>query len=267
MSDTTSETFRRALAHEPALTITLDEITREGTRLRRRHRLARAAGVAATLALVGGGFLWFPWSSTPASAPTTDVAAGGGPNSSTTGSAVVDPGAVAPNSLARSVAAASPTGLTFHWSPGAESDSVGGTVTGVHGTSGFSVGLSTSTQQIHPCRDPEFTTGTSCTERTLASGAVLSLRGLSDEPGGIHSLSVVLTYPDGSGVNAGSINATMSEPDCISGDDSHVAVSCYSPGAQVTEKPVGPTVTAQSPGLSLDDLVAIVTAVDGVRQR
>lgn len=274
MSDPTSDTLRRAVSGEPPLVLTLEDVMTEGVRLRRRRRITRGAGLAATVCLVGAAALWFPWqSSTPGSTtPGTGAASGGTATTPAAASASAgkDPGAVAPNALARLVEASSPDGLTFHWGPGAEPDSVSGTVDDGSGPSGFSVGVSTATQQVHPCQDHEFTAGASCTEQTLSSGAVLSRRALSDEPGGFHSVSVVLTYPDGSGVNAGAVNATLADPQCVSPGTAQspagTPMSCYSPGAGMTDHKSQPTVTTGAPELTVDDLVAIVLAVDADRR-
>jgi hypothetical protein len=73
------------------------------------------------------------------------------------------------------------------------------------------IGVSTGTQLLHPCQDSEFKAGVTCTERTLADGSVLSVRGVVDHRG-IEYDDVALTHPDGSGVLAEAGNFTITWP-------------------------------------------------------
>jgi hypothetical protein len=255
MTEPVTELLRQAVTVEPRLALDLETITARGARLRRRQRAVRGAGAVATAALLGAGVLWFPWASP--SAPATASSASIGVAAAGSSSAVAAQ-ARPTSAVADAVEAAAPDGVTFAWAEGSDASGAVGTVDDGRGAAGVSVGLSTSTQQVHPCQDAEFAAGATCTEKRLADGAVLSRRGLATGDGGVRSIAVVLTYPDGSGVNAEADNAELGGGDCtLDGQPTSCAVS----GAVAAVKP-SLRVARPSPVLTLAELVDIVLAVD-----
>lgn len=95
----------------------------------------------------------------------------------------------------------------------------------------------------HPCNDPEFTSGATCTERTLSDGAMIVRRGPSDHDGYIQIL-VVLRRGDGVSVTAEAGNYEMTIP-------THTA------------RPPAPLkITRGEPVYTTEQLVSLVQAVD-----
>jgi hypothetical protein len=215
----TDTTMRRRLEHlvadEPPLALTLDAVTTDGRRRRRRRATAYAAGavgtalaataVAVPLVLSGGGdatdrLTVAPF--TPAGSPPRTTSDGGLTSSQ--------------QAIADAIRSASPDGWTFdfaadRWEPG--NSGVEATVDDGAGDGRLLVGISRDpgTQQLHPCTDPEFAAGVTCTERLLDDGSVLSLRGLVDSHG-IEYVDVALTHPSGGGVLLEAGNFTIDWP-------------------------------------------------------
>jgi len=255
----TREVLRRALVDEPDFSYDLDAVVTRGRSGRRRRR-ARVGSLAAVgvCAVAGVAFVLTPGLIGRTSPGHTAAIPGSGGDSANEPAIPADDQHQPPppvrerptNALDRQVAtaviAASPTNFTFDLHNG---ESSSGGVDGTAGdgdaaaAAGFSVGLSTGSQQLHPCSDAEFVSGGTCTERTLDSGAVLSQRGLATKDG-IQSVQVVLTYPDGSGINADSSNAVYTKTDPARGS-----------------KPVLVPVRAH-PTYTVAELTAVVLAVD-----
>jgi hypothetical protein len=148
---------------------------------------------------------------------------------------------------------ASPAGWTFQMGASRWEGWVGVEATADDGTGPgrLMIGVSTErgAQQVHPCRDPEFKSGLPCTESTLPDGSILSERALSDH-NGIKTIEVVLTHPDGTGVNAESGNFTLTWPptQVMTPEDKQNLLHVSRP----------------SPTYTIDQLVAVVRAVDSV---
>jgi hypothetical protein len=112
--------------------------------------------------------------------------------------------------VAAAIRASSPAGFTLVLPAGdATEGGVDGTADDGAGKGRISASLSLGGQQVHPCTDPEFKAGTTCTERLLPDGAVLSARGLVVADNGVATYEVVITYPNGYGVNLEAGNFTM----------------------------------------------------------
>lgn len=215
MTDTLRERFDDLVADAPPLTVDLATVVDSGSRLRRRHRFvvgvssAAVVAVAAAVALplvLGGG----------AKEPVDSVAiqpfAMTGSGSAPT---VADTGALNKRQqrIADAVVAASPDGWTFDFAADRwDGLGVEATADDGDGPGRLMIGFSQSGyQQIHPCQDPEFEAGVSCTEQTLGDGSVLSLRGVVDSHG-VQYADVALTHPDGSGTMAETGNFIIKWP-------------------------------------------------------
>jgi hypothetical protein len=144
--------------------------------------------------------------------------------------------------IAQAIAASTPDGWTLDLGPDRwdGEQGVDGIADDGHGAGRLTVGISTATQILHVCAEAEFVDGAPCTERVLADGSVLSLRGIG--PHDINKvLTAVLTHPDGSGVNAASGAFLLNSPPA---------------------KPVVATQTRSAPAYTLDQLAEMVRAVD-----
>ena len=203
------------VADEPPLRIHLGDVVADGRRRRRRHHAGRIVVGAISLGTV-------------AAATAIPLALANQRNNSqqtlsirpfaVTGAQL--PAAVSSDAglsagqqrVADAIRSASPQGWSFDMSND-RWDGLGVEATANDGTGPgrLMVGVSTGDQLVHPCQDSEFRAGASCTERTLADGSVLSLRGLIDYHG-IEYIDVVLSHPDGSGVMAESGNFTIDWP-------------------------------------------------------
>ena len=217
----TRDVLRRVVADEPDFAYDLDAVVTRGRATRRRHR-ARVGSLATVgvCAVAGAAFVLAP----DADRRYVSGAHGRHPRAAvatrrtcprprpTTSTARRRPSAARPTNafdrkIAAAVVAASPEDWFLDLHNGeSSSGGVDGTADDGDGPGSISVGISTGSQQLHPCNDAEFVAGATCTERTLASGAVLSQRGLARQDG-LESVVVVLTYPDGSGINADATDA------------------------------------------------------------
>ncbi len=212
MNDTiVRDTFDRVLADEPPLTLALDPVVAAGRRVRLRRRIAfggilgvaafSAAGVVASVARTGGTTAV---QAAPPMAP---------PRSAVTHLRVTQELTARQRAIVHAIESASPDGWTFELTADRWDDlGVEATADDGSGPGRLMVGISTGTQILHPCRDDDFRRGATCTERTLADGSVLSLRGLVSASYGRRYVDVALTHPDGSGVNAESANFTFTWP-------------------------------------------------------
>jgi len=112
--------------------------------------------------------------------------------------------------MAAAIRASSPAGFSLVLPAGDSSPgNIEGTADDGAGKGRITASLSLGGQQVHPCTDPEFKAGVTCTERVLDVGAVLSSRGLVVAENGVASYEVVITYPNGYGVNVEAANFTM----------------------------------------------------------
>jgi hypothetical protein len=100
----------------------------------------------------------------------------------------------------------------------------------------------------HPCADPEFRQGGRCIERPLGDGALLVLRGVVRDNGGMKTIEAVLIHPDGSGGGAEAGNWTI-EPLSTAGSISQSQLSA-------------PTVTRAEPLYTVEELGRLLQAVD-----
>jgi hypothetical protein len=210
MNDAT-DTFDRLLADEPPMTLVLDPVVIAGRGLRRRRFLAYRTGIAL------------------AGAAAVVTAAAVIPMVRAHDTANLLPGAPAPHALPQpphavhaetitdtqqkildAIVGASPSRWQFEFGADDFDGDQGydGVVDDGRGLTRLSVGISTATQIVHPCRDAEFRAGASCEERVQRDGSVLSLRGVAAD-GKVRTVTAVLTHPDGSGVNASSGNFTL----------------------------------------------------------
>ena len=220
MSDRSLRDGLHALVEdEPPLHADVTPIVHEGARLRRRRRLGYAAAALGVTALVGTAI------AVPVVLAHDD--------SSRLGTIAVEPFAPAGTddeqpdptyqgpfterqaAIAKAIIDASPADWTFDLRPDRwdGNHDVEGVVNDGNGDGRLLLGVSkpVGSQIVYPCEDSEFVQGGSCTERTLASGAVLTTRGLVDYKQ-IKTIEVVLTYPDGSGVGAEAANFFIDWP-------------------------------------------------------
>jgi len=211
------EGFDRLVTDEPTMALDLTPVLASGRRLRRRRRtLAVAGGLAVTWALAAAvtvpvvlahrdskpdRLTVAPLADTGARVPAVKATDTAGLTS-------------AQRRMLDAIQRASESGWTFEagtdrW----EHLNLEGTVDDGLGAGRLMIGVSPSygSQQLHPCEDAEFRAGSFCTERELANGSVLSLRGVVDYRG-IQYVDVALTHPDGSGVNAEAGNFIISWP-------------------------------------------------------
>jgi hypothetical protein len=198
------------VADEPVLGLDLPALFGQGRRLRRRRRLlAAGSGVAAAVAVTaavavplalhhsaGTDRLVLAKPVHPAAAPAAEQS-------------------LTPQQqrIADAIRTASPQAWTFElgadrWDGALD---VEGTADDGTGAGRLSIGLSTGTQQLYPCTDPEFSAGVGCRTWMLSDGSVMSVRDVVDYRG-IESTDVVLTHPDGSGVLAESGNFVIPWP-------------------------------------------------------
>jgi hypothetical protein len=274
----TRELLIRAVGNEPYYAPDLLSVMASGGRLRRRRRaLTVSSAAVGTCAVVAVAMVTVPALSPTASpAPRSTVAGAGGggdatgsvaPTAAATSSAVPsarDEQARPPSDLAAATAVvdakiedaireSSPASWTLVLK---DADSSAGGIEGTaddgQGDGLISVGVSTGSQQIHPCSDPEFKAGASCTERLLPSGAVLSRRGLTTWDKGAATFEVVITYPDGSGINAEAGNYSFAlQPTTVTTEAQKRALV-----ANMVK------VNRPSPTYSLSQLEAVALAVD-----
>jgi hypothetical protein len=154
--------------------------------------------------------------------------------------------------IAEAVVAASPDGWTFDFAAD-RWDGLGVEATADDGSAPgrLMIGLSDpGMQQLHPCLDPEFEAGVTCTERTLADGSILSMRDVVDSDG-VQYADVALTHPDGSGTMAETGNFVITWP----------------PPAYIVlpqEKRDLVDVTRSAPPYTVQQLAHVVIAVDRV---
>ena len=234
----TRDLLTRAVGPEPSYAPDIVTVLAQGGRLRRRRRVLTASSVAVgTCAVVAAAMVAAPALTRTASPAARTAVAGTGGDASTSSGAprVESPTSSAAQSAevtaelqakaARAVASAaidariaaairdsSPASWTLDLkNADSSSGGIDGTADDGQGEGQISVGISTGGQQVHPCSDPEFKSGLSCTERVLPSGAVLSLRGLMVADNGAVTYEVVITYPDGSGLNAEAGNYSLAE--------------------------------------------------------
>jgi hypothetical protein len=245
--------FDRLLVDEPPLHLDPGPVMANGARLRRRRRFGQtgiallvtascAAAVTVPLTLAQGNDGGRDRVGAPQPAQQPEPWWGLRPEQ---------------ERMARAIVAASPAGLEFEmgsdrweqWEPN-ELPALDGLVDDGDGPSRLLVGLSPSpgSQQLHPCQDAEFRQEAACSERTLADGAVLSLRGLSDH-NGVRTVTVALTHPDGGGVFAESGNFALP--------------STASLRAHPTRKPGPVQPTRAMPVYTVEQLADVVLAVDG----
>lgn len=205
--------FDRLLADEPPLTVLLDPVASRGATLRRRRRAYTACGVAASVAVAAAGIAF------ASRGPATDRLRPA-PAAAAPAAQLPLPTGLTPmqRRIATAVTTSSPAGWTFDFAADrwqAPTD-LHTTVDDGAGAAAFSIGVMVGTgwtQLLHPCHDAEFAAGASCTERALAGGSVLSIRGLTrfSPENGYEGVTVVLTHPNGSGINAESGNYVVDD--------------------------------------------------------
>ena len=207
--------FARLLDSEPPMHLNITPVVRRGRRLRMRRRMGYAAGGLGVAGMVGAAVVVPLMRTNNPTQPHLNIApVSAGQNS---GAAAAGRQAHLQAQQARVVAAiesASPEGWTFtvdadRW----DGINLEGEVNDGAGSARLMVGVSPTngSQQLHPCRDAEYRQSGTCTERTLADGSVLSLRGLVDYQG-VRYVDVALTHPDGSGVNLENGNFRITWP-------------------------------------------------------
>lgn len=261
MSDLdTRDVLRRVVADEPDFSYDLDTVVTRGRASRRRHRTrVGSLTTVGVCAVAGASFVLVPALLGGTAPERTAVTPGSGGDSANEPATPADdqhrpppPVAARPTNafdrtIAAAVVAASPEEWFLDLNNGeSSSGGVDGTADDGSGPGSISVGISTGSQQLHPCDDAEFVAGGTCTERTLASGAVLSQRGLASRDG-ILSVQVVLTYPDGSGINADATDAIWMIDKTATG-----------PGADKPDLVVSRT----GPTFTVHQLAEVVLAVD-----
>lgn len=224
----THDLLTRAVGSEPPYAPDVVAVLSRAGSMRRRRRVLTASSVAVgTCAVVAAAMVAAPTLSRTASPVTRTAVAGSGSSASTEPPASDSaPSTAASDRAAAAARAAVAAGIDARiaaairesspasWildlqSADSASGGIDGTADDGQGKGRIEVGISTGGQQIHPCKDPEFKAGVSCTERLLSSGAVLSLRGLTVASNEAASYEVVITYPDGSGLNAEAGNFSL----------------------------------------------------------
>ena len=218
MSETTMRArLEQAVADEPPLLLDIDNVRAQGRRLRRRRTTTLAvAGAIGTSVVTAAVAVPLVLAHDSASTQRLTVApftfAGAPPATATDGPALTS----REQKIADAIRHASPDGWTFdlsadRWEP--DNSGVEATANDGTGPGRLLIGISRDpgTQQLHPCTDPEFAAGVSCTERTLPDGSVLSLRGTVDWHGTKY-VDIALTHPDGGGVLAEAGNFTIEWP-------------------------------------------------------
>ena len=202
--------FARLLDDEPPMHLDITPVVTRGRRLRTRRKMGYAAGglgvagligaaVAVPLALSHDGERQLqiaPIAAAPAAPATTEQLT------------------AQQRRVLAAIEAASPEGFTFaatadRW----DGVNLEGEVNDGTAPGRLMVGVSPAhgSQLLHPCEDAEYRQGGTCTERTLPDGSVLSLRGMVDFDR-IRYIDVVLTHPDGGGLNLENGNFTITWP-------------------------------------------------------
>jgi hypothetical protein len=216
MTETTMRArLDRLVADEPPLTLSLDDVTADGVRLRRRRTTTYAAGAVGTALAAAAVAVPLVLSADDHSTQRLTVAPftfAGAPPAGATDTGLNQ----RQQDIADAITSASPAGWTFDFSADRwerDNSGVEATVDDGVGPGRLLIGISRDpgTQQLHPCTDPEFAAGVTCTERALDDGSVLSLRGRVDSHG-IEYVDVALTHPDGGGVLAEAGNFTIDWP-------------------------------------------------------
>ncbi|MDT7654951.1 MAG: hypothetical protein QOI36_6357 [Pseudonocardiales bacterium] len=223
MTDTSlRDQFDHLVSDEPTMGVALEPVVAAGRRMRRRRRTTHVIGAFGTAALAATAIAVPLVAAQRHHAPTESLAvtpfafAGASQPTSASG---VDLTAEQQR-IADAIRQASPDGWTFdlgsdRWDAALDVEATADDGVGP-GRLMLSVATVPGNVQVHPCLDPEFKSGVSCTERTLADGSVLSMRGIVDWHG-IQTIEVVLTHPDGTGVMAESGNFVIDWPPPASG--------------------------------------------------
>lgn len=252
MTDTLRERFDDLVTDAPPLSISLPAVMGEGRRLRRRRHFAVGASSAAVVAAVAAVAVPLAVSDRGEDGvDAVDVQPFAMTGSGETPT-VDEPADLTrrQQSIADAVVASSPQRWTFDFAAD-RWDGLGVEATADDGAGAgrLMIGLSQAGyQQLHPCQDPEFEAGVTCTERTLADGSILSMRGLVDSHG-VQYIDVALTHPDGSGTMAETGNFVIKWP----------------PPAYITsasEKRDLTEVTRAAPPYTVEELAKVVVAVD-----
>jgi hypothetical protein len=275
--DVVREAFGRLVADEPASTLRADAVVQQGRRIRRRHRarvvlpavtLSVLAVAAGAVTVVDGGDGGGPAPSAPdvspvaASAPLSDE-----------GRKVVE-GIAGSKDPARASATlgADLRYLIFGGDGGAPGEAIGiwrtswgaweakvvGNDAAPAAHVGFGITKEPGMLTVHPCEDPEFVDGATCTETTLTDGSYLTRRGLVDHDG-VRSLYASITRDDGTGVFAESGNYVTAD-DQLAADD-----RVPTPGTSLSpeEKRLlsTPRVVREDPVLTTAQLVGVVRSL------
>jgi hypothetical protein len=271
--DVARETFGRLLANEPASGLRADAVVQQGRRIRRRHR-ARVALPAVSLSVLALAVVAVPTlgdgggaadPSAPRLSPVAATAA-----LSDSGREAVARAATAGTSSRDAEPAFDASVLTRlrHLVLAPDGEGRPADAIAVSRTSwgswearvvgdpdeppahvGFGVTRKPGMLTVHPCQDPEFVAGATCTETTLADGSYLTRRGLVEHDG-VKTLYASITRDDGTGVFAESTNYAIDED------------TRPTPGATVAgkDKPRAgaPQVVREDPVLSLSQLARVV---------
>jgi hypothetical protein len=207
------EGFSRLVADEPPMHIDITPVTQKGKRLRTTRRVGYAAGSVGVVGLAAAAIAVPFVLAHDTTKPRLNVA----PLAAFGGGASTDDLTAQQHRVVRAIETSSPTDWTFTTSADRwDGANLEGEVNDGAGPARLTVGVSPTngSQQLHPCKDAEFRAvgqAARCRERTLADGSVLSLRDVIDSDG-IKYIDVVLTHPDGGGVNAESGNFTIDWP-------------------------------------------------------
>lgn len=245
---------------EPTMSLTIDPVMAQGRRLRRRRRFTRVVGASAALTAATAAVA-VPLVLQHRTAPTQTLSVQ--PFTLTGADRSVPAGAPPSAGLTReqqrmadAIRQASPDGWTFElgadrWDSALD---VEATADDGAGPGRLMLGISTvpGAVQVHPCLDPEFASGVSCTERALPGGSVLSMRAVVDWRG-VQTVEVVLTHADGTGVMAESGNFVLDWPPPPSG----TRISAEAKKQQLHASRPDPTYTTAQ-------LARVIVAVDHV---
>jgi hypothetical protein len=214
--------FDRLVGDEPPLAARVEPVAAAGRGIRRRRRAYAAAGVAASVAVAVTGVAVAtrgPSADRLLPAPVRPAAGSSAPGTKPDANLA---GLTAfQRTVATAILGATPDGWTVdvakpRWDAPNDLTTV---VDDGAGATGLNVGVMVGTgwnQLLHPCHEADFAAGVSCVERALGGGAFLSVRGVmhvpTQYPGqvdkGLETVAVVLSHPDGSGINATSNNFT-----------------------------------------------------------
>jgi hypothetical protein len=241
--------FARLVDDEPPMSIDITPVVTKGRRLRTRRRMGYAAGSLGVIGLTAAVIAIPLVLANDDSGPRLNIAPVAAPANPT---AADDNLTAQQQRILAAIKESSPDGFTFEANAARwNGPNLEGVVDDGTGPGRFMLGVSpkNGSQLLHPCRDSEYRQGGTCTERLLAGGSVLSLRGMVDFKG-IRYTDVALTHPDGGGLSIETGNFTITWPP---------------PSVATAEQKRNLThISRDTPAYTVEQLAAVVLAIDRV---